>query len=298
MPPHQLSVLISGRIEPSTVNIEPASATDLDDHKEDILKALKSSTSDITSNIHDHATALKDMHEQNLAVVNTYTSQQIMEHENTRVEVKRLSISFEEHQAIMAAKLAETQDIVDHAREQDMVEHKKTRFVMESEIAEIKGWIRSLKQQEPKVEQDVKDGIIEYAIRAPTSSPSELQNLKVITNAKFSLWTALQDLLEKLQVQSPTAIQTRANTMAGVTGHAEGRHGRRAVVPQCHHDRSELDTVFVPRRASERHAGPKPCYGACRIGEGELAPCYAGYAALPHRCGQRKGCRNRDQLWR
>lgn len=123
-----------------------------------------------------------------------------MEHENIRSEISGLSFSLEQQNAVAAAGAADTQDIVEYAREQNLVEHEKTRLELAGRITRAEDYIRSLEQQIQRMEQVVKDGIAEFVRRAPTMNPREQQTLKEITNAKFSLWTALQVLLERLKV--------------------------------------------------------------------------------------------------
>jgi len=186
-------------------------STSLDKHARSIIKTLITLDEDVKVQISDQTLVLKNLHDENVANSEAQAIQNHDDHEATRAEIGRLSLSIEERENIAMIATSDTQAVIELAMDQNLVEHKKTRQEMQRLKDQAERQIEQLIEQIRRLKIDLEVSVKDMVSKMATASAREQQNLKEITNAKFNLWAALELMLEKLKVCSSVSLVIHAD---------------------------------------------------------------------------------------
>jgi hypothetical protein len=199
-----LYVLTLARSKITTLQAEQLKESDaLDEHAKQILDALARSHREIEIQVNDQYLAIRNLRDENMAIADTHAIQTHQDHELTRAEIGRLSLSVEERDNNLMIATIDTQDVVELAIDQNAIEHDKTRLEMQHLKEQAERQIEQLTEQIRQLKVDLEASVKEMVSKMATASAREQQNQKDITKAKFNLWVALELMLEKLKVWHP-----------------------------------------------------------------------------------------------
>jgi ribosomal protein S15P/S13E len=192
--------LSSTKIDLVALEQSTAFAT-LDAASKNLVTTLTAVSGHIENGLKTQTSKLVQLHDQTKAAVEDLALQDQHDHEATRAQVARLSLSAEERDAQIIIATATNGTAIELSLDQNLAEHKKTRQAMQVYKDQAERQIEQLTEQIRQLQIDLKASVKDMVSRMATASPREQQNLKEITNAKYNLWAALELMLEKLKVQ-------------------------------------------------------------------------------------------------